>query len=81
MSTFEKVKEAIEKSLLCDGTIITMETSIIEDIGADSFDIMDLIVELEGTFGVKIKDCKVTSMRTVGDIVTIIDEMGSILNL
>lgn len=76
MSTFVKVKEAIVKTLLCDDDIIiTMETGIIEDIGADSFEIMDLIVELESTFGVKIKDGKVKSMRTVGDIVALIDEM------
>ncbi|MCL2564584.1 MAG: acyl carrier protein [Defluviitaleaceae bacterium] len=76
MSTFEKVKESIVNSLQCDEDIVTMEASVTEDLGADSLDIMDLIIELEDSFGVKIEDSRAKTIKTVGDIVAVIDELA-----
>jgi len=76
MTTFEKVKEAIVNSLQCDESIVTMEASIADDIGADSLDVMDLIIELEDTFGVKIEDSRAKTIKTVGDIVAVVDELA-----
>ena len=76
MTTFEKVKESIVSSLQCDEAIVTMEASITDDLGADSLDIMDLIIELEDTFGVKIEDSRAKAIKTVGDIVAVVDELA-----
>jgi len=76
MSTFEKVKESIVNSLQCDEDIVTMEASITEDLGADSLDIMDLIIELEDAFGVKIEDQRAKTIKTVGDIVAVVEELA-----
>ena len=74
MSTFDKVKESIVNSLQCEEDIVTLSASITEDLGADSLDIMDLIIEIEDSFGVKIEDSRVKDIKTVGDIVSVIDE-------
>jgi len=76
MTTFEKVREAIVNSLQCDEDIVTMDASISEDLGADSLDVMDLIIELEDTFGVKIEDSRAKTIKTVGDIVAVVDELA-----
>lgn len=75
MSTFDKVKESIVNSLQCEEEVITMEASVTEDLGADSLDVMDLIIELEDNFGIKIEDSRAKSIKTVGDIVSVIDEL------
>jgi len=76
MTTFEKVKEAIVNSLQCDEAIVTMDASITDDLGADSLDLMDLIIELEDTYGVRIEDSRMKTIKTVGDIVAVVDELG-----
>jgi len=76
MTTFEKVKESIVNSLQCDEAIVTMDASITDDLGADSLDVMDLIIELEDNFGVKIEDSRAKTIKTVGDIVAVVDELA-----
>jgi len=76
MTTFEKVKEAIVAALHCAEDIVTMDASIADDLGADSLDIMDLIIELEETYDVKIEDSKLKTIKTVGDIVAVVDELA-----
>ena len=75
MTTFERVKDSIVNSLQCEEDIITQDASISNDLGADSLDIMDLIIEIEDNFGIKIEDSKVNTIKTVGDIVAVIDEV------
>ena len=75
MTTFEKVKASIVNSLQCEEAIVTQDASITADLGADSLDIMDLIIEIEDSFGIKIEDSKTNTIKTVGDIVTLIDEV------
>ena len=74
MTTFEKVKAAIVNSLQCEEDIVTQDASITADLGADSLDTMDLIIEIEDSFDIKIDDSKVKNIKTVGDIVCVIDE-------
>lgn len=76
MTTFEKVKEAIVVALRCEEDIVTMDASIADDLGADSLDVMDLIIELEETYDVKIEDSKLKTIKTVGDIVAVVDELA-----
>ena len=53
---------------------ITPETNIQEDLGADSLDVVDMLMSLEDEFDVEIPDEKIETMRTVADVVTYIEE-------
>ena len=71
---FDKVKEIVIDQLDVEEDKVTMEASISEDLGADSLDIVDLVMSLEEEFDVEIPDEKVESVKTVGDIVKFIEE-------
>ncbi len=71
--TLDKVKEIIVDQLDVDEDKVTMDASIIDDLGADSLDIVDMIMTLEEEFDVKISDDEVENVKTVGDIVKIIE--------
>lgn len=71
--TFDKVKDIIVDQLDVDEDKVTMEASIIDDLGADSLDIVDMVMTLEEEFDVKISDDEVENVKTVGDIVRIIE--------
>lgn len=71
--TLDKVKEIIVDQLDVDEDKVTMDASIIDDLGADSLDIVDMVMTLEEEFDVKISDDEVENVKTVGDIVKIIE--------
>ncbi|NLZ46828.1 MAG: acyl carrier protein [Clostridiales bacterium] len=71
--TFEKVKEIIIEQLDVEDEKVTLEASIADDLGADSLDIVDLVMALEDQFEVEISDEAVEDVKTVGDIVKIIE--------
>lgn len=66
MSTFDKVKEVIVDKLGVEEDKITMEASFVDDLGADSLDTVELIMELEEEFGIEIPDEDAENMTTVG---------------
>ena len=70
---FDKVKEIIVDQLECDEDQVTMEASITEDLGADSLDVVDLVMSIEENFDVEIPDEDVEGIKTVGDIVKYIE--------
>ena len=70
---FEKVRAIIADQLNVDAEKITMESSIIEDLGADSLDVVELIMALEENFGVEIPDDDAEKINTIGDIVNYIE--------
>lgn len=70
---FDKVKEIIVDQLDVDEDKVTLEASITEDLGADSLDIVDLVMSFEDEFGIEIPDDEVENVKTVGDIVKIIE--------
>lgn len=70
---FDKVKEIIVDQLECDEDQVTMEASITEDLGADSLDVVDLVMSIEESFDVEIPDEDVEGIKTVGDIVKYIE--------
>lgn len=74
---FDKVKDIIVDQLDVDEDEITMEASITEDLGADSLDVVDLIMSLEEEFDIKIPDEEVENVKTVGDIVKFIEEIDN----
>lgn len=73
-SIFKKVKEIIVDQLLVDESSVEMYTAIVADLGADSTDIVDLILTLEEEFDVDITDEDAEELVTVGDIVEYIKE-------
>lgn len=67
---FEKVRDLIANQLDIDKERITMESSLLDDLKADSLDIVELIMDLEAEFDIEIPDEDLEKVRTVGDIVT-----------
>ena len=65
----EKVKEVIVDQLGVEEDIIKLDTSFIDDLGADSLDIVELIMSLEEEFDIQIPDGDAEKISTVGDVV------------
>ena len=66
---FETVKENLAKQFEIDPETITMDTNLIDDLGADSLDVVELIMSLEDSFGITIYDDDTVKLTTVGSIV------------
>lgn len=66
---FEKIKKIIAEQLGVDEEEITMESSFIDDLGADSLDIVELIMALEEEFDIEIPDSEAEKISVVGDVV------------
>ena len=66
---FEKICELIREQLPVDGKEITMESRLVEDLGADSANVMMLIMDIEAEYNITVDDSMLTDVRTVGDIV------------
>jgi acyl carrier protein len=71
---FDKVKEIIIEQLGVTETSVTMEASFIDDLGADSLDIVELIMALEEKFDTEIPDEDAEKIVTIGDVVDYIKE-------
>ena len=72
---FEKIKEIIAEQLgIDDADTITLETSLIEDLEADSLGAVEVIMALEDEFGIEIPDEEAENFKTIGDICKFIDE-------
>ncbi len=71
---FEKIKEIIVDQLGVTDTSVTMEASFIDDLGADSLDIVELIMALEEEFDMEIPDADAEKVVTVGDVVDYIKD-------
>ena len=70
---FDKIKDLIVEQLDVEEDAVTMEASITEDLGADSLDVVDLVMSIEESFDVEIPDEEVENIKTVGDIVKYIE--------
>jgi len=66
---FDKVREIIIEQLGVQESAVTMEASFIDDLGADSLDIVELIMALEEEFDIEIPDSDAEKVITVGDVV------------
>lgn len=71
---FDKVKELIAEQLDVDEDSITPDANIQDDLGADSLDVVDLVMALEEEYEVEIPDEAVANIKTVGDIVKYIED-------
>lgn len=70
---FDKIKDIIVEQLDVEEDAVTMEASITEDLGADSLDVVDLVMSIEESFDVEIPDEEVENIKTVGHIVKYIE--------
>ena len=71
--TFEKVRDMIASQLQMDAATITAESRLVEDLRADSANVMVMILELETEFGLEVEDEVILNLKTVGDVVNYID--------
>ena len=71
---FENVKTLIAKQLKADPATITAETRLIEDLKADSANVMVMIMDLEDTYGITVEDDQILKLKTVGDVVKYIED-------
>ena len=71
---FEKLSELISEQFGVEPDTITMETTFEDDLGADSLDVVDMLMSLEDEFDVEIPDEEIERIRTEGELVTYIEE-------
>ena len=74
MDEFERVKGVIVDQLGADESAVTLNASFVDDLGADSLDIVELIMGLETEFDIEIPDEEAEKIRTVGDAVNYIKD-------
>jgi len=72
---FEKIKEALAAQFEVDPSKITRGTDIMNDLGADSLDLVELIMTLEDEYGVSVTDESVYEHKTVGEIADFIETL------
>ena len=70
----EKVAKIIAEELNANAESITMETRLVEDLGADSLDAVEIMFALEEEFGMEIEDDAAQAIKTVGDLVKFVEE-------
>lgn len=70
---FEKICELLAEKFDADASTMTMDTTVKEDLKADSLDVVELMMDLEEEFGIAISDEEAAKMSTIGDIVRYIE--------
>jgi len=71
--SIDKVTKLLAEQLNIDPKTIKPTSKIVEDLGADSLDMIEMLMSLEDEFGISVPDDQVASLKTVKDIVTFID--------
>ena len=71
---FEKIREIICDQLELDEDQVTMDSILLEDLGADSIDLADLVMTFEDEFNMEISDEALENIKTVSDIVKYVEE-------
>lgn len=73
MDTFESVKAVVVEQLSVDANEVKPESRFIEDLNADSLDVVELVMALEEKFSIEIPDEEAEKIKTVNDVVAYID--------
>ncbi len=68
---FEKIKEVIVENLDVEGSELTLETNLVDDLEADSLDLFQMINEIEEEFDVKFEN--IENLKTIGDVVAVVE--------
>ncbi len=71
---FEKVRDLVAEQLGVSKDTIKPESNILEDLGADSLDIIEMLMTLEDEYGITIPDEKISQVKTIAQIVALIEE-------
>lgn len=71
---FEKIKEMLADQLDASVGDMSMDTDIANDLGADSLDVVELLMSIEDEFEVEIPDEEIENIKTIGDLVKYIEE-------
>ena len=69
----DKIKDMLEKQLGIDKSKITEDSDIIKDVGADSLDIVEFLMDAENEWGITIEEEDVKNLHTIGDVVKYIE--------
>jgi len=72
---FEQVRTMLAQQFEIDPSTISLETNLIDDLGADSLDVVELIMSLEDNFGISISDEEANELFTVGKIVAYLEKL------
>lgn len=73
MATLDKVKELVAQQLNKSVDEITEDKEVVKDLGADSLDVVEMLMSLEEEFDITVPEEDAVSIKTVGDIVKLID--------
>ena len=71
---FEKVKAILSEQFDVEEDTITNDTTISEDLGADSLDVVDLLMSIEDEFEIEVPDTEIENINTVGELVKYIED-------
>lgn len=77
MTTFEKVRDMLAKQLNVPAESIKEDSKIVEDLKADSLDVVEMLMNLEDAYSVSIPDDEAVKIKTVGDVVETIDKLNA----
>ena len=72
---FEQVAEILANQLGISKDKVTLESEMIKDLGADSLDVFELLMALQDETGKTIPDDKITTLKTVGDVVNVLETL------
>lgn len=68
MDMLEAVKEILSKQLRIDVDSIASDTDIVDELGADSLDVVEMLMTIEEEYGIVVPDDAITTFKTVGDV-------------
>lgn len=74
----EKLQNILSKQLGIDGSIVTESSDFVKDLGADSLDLVEIVMSVEKTFRIKIEQEEMESCNTVGATLRLIEEKQSV---
>ena len=72
---FEKVRDMLAKQLNLKPEKITPQSDVVKDLGADSLDVVELLISLEDDYGISIPEDDIVNVKTVQDIVDMIEKL------
>ena len=76
---FEQVRQLLAHQFEVDENTITMDTNIADDLGADSLDVVELVMSIEDAFGITIEDEKAAELTTVRQVVDYLEKNAGLL--